>query len=136
LWKASTRKGYGQIHAGTVIKDAHRVSWELTNGPIPEGLHVLHRCDVRACVNPEHLFLGTNSDNIIDKIAKGRHPHGPGHYATKLTCMDMWLIERAYTLMPVTQQALADIWKVDQVTISRIVRGKQRRNPERRTLCA
>lgn len=53
---------------------AHRVGWTLLNGPIPEGLHVLHRCDNPPCCNPRHWFLGTNQDNVDDKVAKGRQP--------------------------------------------------------------
>lgn len=51
---------------------AHRVSYEIEHGDIPKGMHVLHRCDVRPCINPLHLFLGTNSDNIADSVSKGR----------------------------------------------------------------
>lgn len=64
---------------------AHRYSWELHNGPIPEGLWVLHRCDTPACVNPDHLFLGTNQQNIADRHAKGRDAKGSQSGVSKLT---------------------------------------------------
>ena len=74
LWTASCyQRGYGQFSpAHKVRAKAHRFSWELTNGKIPNGMYVLHTCDVRACVNPEHLFLGTHEDNMKDMRIKGR----------------------------------------------------------------
>ena len=66
--------GYGYIHAEGKLKRAHRVSHELFVGPIPEGLNVLHTCDNRKCVNPAHLFVGTQKDNLLDCYNKGRRP--------------------------------------------------------------
>lgn len=72
LWTAHCNKGgYGKIDG----KIASRVSWELTNGAIPEGLDVCHHCDNPKCVNPTHLFLGTASDNLKDSVLKGRLDH-------------------------------------------------------------
>lgn len=64
--------GYGQIQMGGRPHLAHRVSWLLANGPVPDGSQVLHRCDVAPCVNPAHLFLGDRSANMKDMVAKGR----------------------------------------------------------------
>lgn len=83
LWTACTYGGgYGSFGLGGRTQYAHRVAYELEVGPIPGGLHVLHRCDVRRCVNPAHLFLGTNADNAADMVSKGRQSRGAEHRAT------------------------------------------------------
>ena len=74
-WKSHR---YGVMEVSGKRWSAHRLTWTLTHGPIPNGLHVCHRCDNPPCVNPSHLFLGTNLDNVRDKVAKGRASGGRG----------------------------------------------------------
>jgi hypothetical protein len=80
-WTGAGRgNGYGHVHRsgrGATTTLAHRLSWEIHHGPIPEGLFVLHRCDNPRCVNPAHLFLGTQKTNIHDMIGKGRRHNTP-----------------------------------------------------------
>lgn len=145
-WKwtrARHPKGYGQVWLAGKMRRAHRVAWELSNGPIPEGLHVLHRCDNPPCCNPAHLFLGTNADNVQDRDAKGRRVAASGdqHYSrtnpeavargeqngrAKLTEADVSAI-RASTE---THREIAAQFGVDRSTISDIRRREIWRHVE------
>lgn len=98
-WKRAlnhVRGGYGCFNAGgRKMIGAHRFSWTLHYGPIPEGLFVLHRCDNPPCVRPDHLFLGTHAENMADMEAKGRRPVGERAYQAKLTDADVVAIRNA-----------------------------------------
>lgn len=72
--------GYGLIRISGKIKMAHRISWTESMGPIPEGMKVLHRCDVRCCIRPDHLFIGTQADNVQDMLKKGRGALAAGEF--------------------------------------------------------
>ena len=90
IWMGTTLPhGYGTITLDKRKRYTHRVAWECSNGPIPDGLRVCHRCDTPQCVNPAHLFIGTAKDNTQDSVAKGRMPHGERHYGSLFTDADI-----------------------------------------------
>lgn len=87
LWEgAVTRDGYGLVRRNNTNHRVHRLAWEEAKGPIPEGLNVCHTCDVPACCNPDHLFLGTQLDNVADMRTKGRFKGGSSLNALKTHC--------------------------------------------------
>jgi hypothetical protein len=123
-WQASIRKrdGYGRFQTGATTQEtAHRFSYALANGPIPQGMFVCHRCDNPRCVRPDHLFLGTPDDNMQDKTRKGRQAKG-SEISKRLRPEDVLLIRTMYASGNYSQQELADSFGVYQTTISHIIR--------------
>ena len=140
LWTASVFQHglpYGQFQLNG-IPHHHRVAWTLVNGPIPDGIRVLHHCDNPPCVNPEHLFLGTDADNNRDMMAKGRFRQGnttltaakgEGHPKHRLTEEQVSAIRSRYTGAWGEQSQLAREFGVSQTTIFQIVNQQRWRSP-------
>ena len=135
LWTASVDKdGYGQLgsdgnRASRTMLKAHRVSWELANGPIGGGLAVLHRCDNPPCVNPDHLFLGTNQDNIDDMNRKRRNVFHRRNPSLKLSNGQVDAI-RTRRSNGERLSSIAEDFGVTQGTVSRIANGLRRREAD------
>lgn len=126
LWTAAVdERGYGILKSNEYL--AHRVAWQLYHGPIPSGLYVLHRCDVRCCVNAlSHLFLGTQRDNIQDMIKKGRAVvlAGEDKSAAKLTNESVLAI-RAAVAAGEGCSSLARRYHVHNSVVSRVATRKR-----------
>ena len=119
-WTSShADNGYGMIWKGTKNVAAHRESYRLFVGPVRDDDIVCHKCDVRDCVNPEHLFLGDRGDNNRDMFAKKRHKFGSASHLAKLTEASV----REILDSPETNTSLAKHYGVNQSTISRIRSG-------------
>jgi len=117
-WTGSRNQaGYGVVRMTDSSFPAHRVSYELFIGPIPEGWCVCHRCDNPPCCNPNHLFVGTKDDNNQDKVAKGRND-------ATLTAEDVTKIRNLYANGDVLQRELAQTFGVSRSNITMIISRK------------
>lgn len=116
--------GYGRIGFENKTMQAHRASWMIFRGGLTDAEWVLHRCDNRKCVNPEHLFLGDRTANVRDCIKKRRHAHGESSGLSRLTKENVIEIRRWYATGRFRQATLAGFFGVDQTTIHYIVKGK------------
>lgn len=122
IWRGSSTKGYGVISVRGKQSYAHRIAYELTNGPIAARQVICHRCDTPLCVNPAHLFAGSNLDNARDAVAKGRHAHGERQGCAKLKNADIGPIRER--LLTQTAAEIAAEYGVSRPAISLIGTGK------------
>lgn len=128
---ASSQYGYGHINSGPKPNRrliASRVSYEIANGPIPAGAHVLHSCDNPPCVNPAHLSIGSPRDNSDDKITKQRHARGATHGGARLSESDVEAI-RALSAAGQTGRYIANLLGTSEGWVSMIINNKGRRTP-------
>jgi hypothetical protein len=126
-WKGCRPKnpGYGQFRHGSKLERAHRASWMIHFGDIPKGIFVLHKCDNHECSNPEHLFLGTNLDNIKDMLSKNRHPtigKKGNNLGKRLNEDQVREIRKLGSEKNISAKEMATLFKVNPVTIREILR--------------
>lgn len=116
-WQSTVKKdGYGQFWFKGKPSKAHRVSFELNKGDIPKGMLVLHKCDNRVCVNPDHLYVGTHKDNTRDMHKRNRWVGN-----TKLSANDVKKIRLLWSQRKFTQTKLAEMFNVNQPAIWKII---------------
>lgn len=128
LWTgAQFSDGYGQVTLNKRLHRAHRISYLLTFGVLPDNQYVLHTCDVKVCVKPAHLYLGDAADNARDREARGRGRNAKGeqHGNAKLTEAEVLEIRRRYIPYIVSQRTLAEEFGVVHSQISDIVNRKK-----------
>ena len=131
LWQGMvTPDGYGVAFIARKRQAAHRAAWMLFCNPIPVGMAVCHKCDVRACVNPDHLFIGTAADNAQDRDNKGRTPRGERHRAAKLTANQVSRIKAMLAEDRMYMREIAREFGVSISTIGSIKEGRTWRDVE------
>lgn len=115
--------GYGKITYKGRTYRAHRLAWQFYHGrAIPDGMIVCHKCDNPACVNPRHLFLGTQGDNMQDKVQKGRQHRGETHPRTTLTAQKVRRI-RALRRQGMTYRRIGELVGASASNVEHVIRG-------------
>ena len=123
-WQAAVKSnGYGQIQVDGKPEYAHRVAVKLDDRDLPDDMQVNHHCDNRSCVNPKHLYIGTQQENRQDAVDRERTATGEDNGSSKLDWQDVGAIRRDYALTSKTQYDLADKYGTTHGHISKIVRG-------------
>lgn len=132
-WKGGKSHGYGQMRVKDVFGSyplyAHRVSYVLVNGTIPKNLNICHKCDNPYCVNPDHLFAGTQQDNLADMVKKNRHAKGESNGMAKISDETVNKI-RESAAIGTKQYKIAEAFGISGAQVSRIVRGTRRKTAE------
>lgn len=116
-WIGATVNGYGSLTRRSKRERANRLAWEFARGPIPKGIQVLHECDNRLCINPDHLFLGTIADNMAHASLHGRVSHGDTHYGAVLTEEDVIGLRDLYSTGTMSHKQIADMCGLNHMTV-------------------
>lgn len=127
LWfGALSSSGYGTVQHGSTRASSHVVAWELTHGPVPPGMCVLHRCDNRPCGNPDHLFIGTRAENSADMVKKGRQwrPRGEKQASAKLSLAQVNEIRALRSATGLSYSKIGRRFGVAESTVEHIINGR------------
>lgn len=125
IWVGALKNkfGHGAFKVGprkSKVEFAHRMSWQLVNGEIPDGMCVCHECDNPSCVNPDHLFIGTSADNTRDKVEKGRHVFGSAVHNANIDESIAKQIKSAF----LPTKVLAEMFGISRQSAADIVYGR------------
>lgn len=120
------KDGYGRMKVDYKMYHVHRIVYELTYGPIPDGLLICHRCNNRSCCNPNHLYLGTQKDNMEQCVFEGRlkTSFGEKHGQSKLNEKDVKKIKELYNTKNYSQRCLGKLFNISHSEISRIINNQ------------
>lgn len=121
IWLGAKSMGYGRIILKRKVVQAHHLTAREMHGPIPNGLFALHKCDVRACVNPHHIYYGTPKRNSTDMVQRGRSSKGERNGMCKLTEHDVRVIRDTYARGGTTQASLAEQYSLTNGAVSMII---------------